>query len=95
MEITGITFPNTALINNSVQSTKNLDFEKKLAEALDKVNEKQLKAEQVTQDFLAGKVDDIHQVLILAQEAKLSLELAVEVRNKIVEAYQEISRMQI
>ncbi|GAV26156.1 flagellar hook-basal body protein FliE [Carboxydothermus islandicus] len=95
MEITGISFPNTILSNNSTQTTKTLDFEKKLAEALDKVNEKQLKAEQATQDFLAGKVDDIHQVLILAQEAKLSLQLAVEVRNKIVEAYQEISRMQI
>ena len=95
MEITGISFPNTILPNNSAQSTKTLDFEKKLAEALDKVNEKQLKAEQATQDFLAGKVDDIHQVLILAQEAKLSLQLAVEVRNKVLEAYQEISRMQI
>ncbi|GAV22558.1 flagellar hook-basal body complex protein FliE [Carboxydothermus pertinax] len=95
MEITGISLPNTILLNNSEQTAKTLDFEKKLAEALDKVNEKQLNSEQVTQDFLAGKVDDIHQVLILAQEAKLSLELAVEVRNKIVEAYQEISRMQI
>jgi len=96
MEITGInpglTLP---LLNISEQAKNNLDFEEKIAQALDKLNQSQVKAEQITQDFLAGKVDDVHQVLILAQEAKISLELAVEVRNKIVEAYQEINRMQI
>jgi len=86
---------NLPLLNSSEKTSNNLDFEEKIAQALDKLNQSQVKAERITQDFLAGKVDDVHQVLILAQEAKLSLQLAVEIRNKIVEAYQEINRMQI
>jgi len=64
-------------------------------EKLDDVNEKQINAEKTTQEFINGGNVDIHQVMISTQEAKLSLELAVEIRNKLVDAYKEISRMQI
>ncbi|PKM79132.1 MAG: flagellar hook-basal body complex protein FliE, partial [Firmicutes bacterium HGW-Firmicutes-13] len=42
-----------------------------------------------------GEVDDLHQVIIAVEEAKLSMQFMVQVRNKIIEAYQEIARMQI
>jgi len=42
-----------------------------------------------------GQIDDIHQVTIAMEKATLSLQLAVQVRNRMVEAYQEISRMQV
>ncbi len=70
-------------------------FGEALGNALDQVNRVQLKADEVTKKFLIGEVRDIHQVTIAAEEAKLMMQLAVEVRNKIVEAYQEISRMQV
>lgn len=66
-----------------------------LNEAINKINQTELKADEAVQKFLIGEIQDIHQVTVPLQEAKLTMQLAVEVRNKIVEAYQEISRMQL
>lgn len=72
-----------------------LSFGETLKNKLDEVNEKQLVAESTTEKFLKGEDVDIHEVMIKTEEAKLSLELAVQVRNKLLEAYQEINRMQV
>jgi len=78
---------------SDLQSQKSFaDF---LSEKLDEVNDKQIQAENTTQSFIKGDEKDIHNVMISTEEAKMSLEMAVQVRNKIVEAYQEISRMQL
>ena len=70
-------------------------FGEVLSNAIGKLNQTQIQADNAIQDFLVGDIQDIHQVTIPMQEAKLTMQLAVEVRNKIVEAYQEISRMQL
>jgi flagellar hook-basal body complex protein FliE len=70
-------------------------FGEVLEKALDKLNQTQDRADGLVQKFLAGEVQDLHQVTIAMQEAKISMQLAVEVRNKVIEAYQEISRMQV
>lgn len=70
-------------------------FGEVLVSALKDVNDAQLKADEVTKKFLIGEIQDIHQVTIASEQAKLMLQLAVEVRNKVVEAYQEVSRMQV
>lgn len=70
-------------------------FGEVLGNALDEVNKSQLKADDMVKKFLTGEVQDIHQVTIAMEQARLMMQLAVEVRNKIVEAYQEISRMQV
>lgn len=91
---------NTNAIKN-IQNNKNDKINKKenftsiFKEKLDGVNQKQVEAEKATEKFIKGESVDIHQVMISTQEAKLSLELAVEIRNKVVDAYKEISRMQI
>lgn len=74
---------------------ENLSFAQILAQQLDQVNIAQIKADETTKQFLAGNIQDVHQVMIAAQEAKITLQLAVEIRNKIIEAYQEISRMPV
>lgn len=71
------------------------DFSKYLGEALDAVNQKQIESERLNLQLAAGQVDDIHQVMIAAQEASLALSLTVQVRNKVIEAYQEMMRMPI
>ncbi len=71
------------------------EFADLLNNALNNLNETQLKAEKLTLDLLTGEVQDLHQVTIALQEAKLTMQLAVEIRNKVVEAYQEVSRMQV
>ncbi len=62
---------------------------------LDKLNATQIKADELSMDFASGNTEDLHQVMIAAEEARISMELAVTVRNKIVEAYKELSSMQL
>lgn len=71
-------------------------FSEVLKKNLDKVNEKQIQSDILTQKMIAGDDDvSIHEVMLAGEEAKISLQLAMQVRNKLVEAYQEISRVQI
>lgn len=66
-----------------------------LSDKLNDVNDKQIEADITTQNYIKGDETDIHNVMISSEEAKMSLEMAVQVRNRIVEAYQEISRTQL
>ena len=66
-----------------------------LKQAIDRVNELQKRAEKLTDDFAEGRISNIHEVIIEAEKASLALRLTVEVRNRIVEAYRDIMRMQI
>lgn len=84
------------LEKNPVEAaTKNNTFLETLEEKLSEVNDKQIEADNLTQKFIQGEEEDIHKVMLSTEEAKLSLELAVQIRNKLVEAYQEFNRMQI
>lgn len=71
------------------------DFKLALSDALNKVNDQQIQAEQLNAQLAAGEVDNLHQVTVAAEKASLSLQLALQVRNKVVEAYTEVMRMQI
>ena len=59
------------------------------------VDNLQQTADQGIQRFLAGEGEELHSVAIATQKAELSFELFLQVRNKVVSAYQEIMRMQI
>lgn len=65
-----------------------------LKAAIDGVAAQEQQARTVTDLFLIGEAD-VNDVLIAASKAELSLNLTAQVRNKVVEAYQEIMRMQI
>lgn len=60
-----------------------------------KVNDKQINGEHLLQDLASGKTDNIHHVMLSLEDAKLSLQLLVQVRNKLLEGYQDILRMQV
>lgn len=64
-------------------------------EALQKVNRQQLEAEDALQGLMSGEAQDLHEIMIATEKARLSLQLTVQVTNKIIEAYREITRMQI
>jgi len=81
--------------NKSQGADGDKSFGQVLLNALDNVNNAQVKSDNITKKFLVGDIQDIHQVTIAAEQARLMLQLAVEVRNKVIEAYQEISRIQI
>lgn len=63
--------------------------------ALRSVDALQKNAESEISRFLSGEAVDIHQVALAHQQAQLSFELFLQMRNKFVQAYQEIMRMQI
>jgi len=58
------------------------------------VDQMQKVSDQAVKDFATGEVTDIHQVMVAAEEANLSFQLMMEVRNKLLESYREIMRMQ-
>ena len=83
---------NSTKIENSQHKES---FWKYLQGSIEKVNDLQLKADKATQDFLLGKDTNIHQVMIAIEKANISLQLMVQIRNKMMNAYEEIMRMQI
>lgn len=70
-------------------------FGELLARALGEVNALQAHAGQTVQRFAAGDRMDVHQVMIALEQASTAMQLTLQVRNKLVEAYQEVIRMQV
>lgn len=74
---------------------KDKEFSTFLKDAVDGLNKTQQEAEVLTTALVTGQIEDFHTPVIAMEKASLSLGLAVTVRNKVLEAYQEIMRMQI
>ena len=70
-------------------------FRKLMQSTLSNVNELQLGAQEASRKFATGESENLHELMIMLEEAKLALDLTVEVRNKAIEAYQELTRMQV
>jgi flagellar hook-basal body complex protein FliE len=58
-------------------------------------NAQQLQLDQVTERFATGQTDNVHEVVVAAAKADLSFRLVLEIRNRLIESYQEIMRMQM
>ena len=82
-------------IDETPKSGVDETFGKYFKNALDNANDLQVKSNEETLKFITGETSDIHQPLIAAEEARLYMEFVMQVRNKLVESYQERSRMQI
>lgn len=59
------------------------------------VNAKEAQAADLTKRVLLGESDQLHQSVVAMQEASVAFSLMVEVRNKLVDSYQELMRMQV
>ncbi len=70
-------------------------FPERLYFAIDQVDQAQTEASNQVESFIAGEQENLHEVMIKLNQAKTSFQLMVEVRNKMMEAYQELFRMQI
>ena len=70
-------------------------FADTLTESLDKVNSLQKEADRAIEDFATGQTRNIHETMIAVNKADLAFRLTMQVRNKIVEAYQEVMRTQV
>jgi flagellar hook-basal body complex protein FliE len=79
----------------TTQAATQADFSSWLGTEIQKVNDRVLAADKQIRDLALGKTQNLHEVMIALEEAKLSLSLMVQIRNRALEAYQDILRMQI
>jgi flagellar hook-basal body complex protein FliE len=70
-------------------------FQSVLTDAISTVQNFQQNAQSSINSFLSGEGEELHQVAIKTQEAELSFDMFLQVRNKLVSAYQEVMRMPV
>lgn len=66
-----------------------------MKESFNDANALKLNSDAVTNDFLTGRTDNLHEVMIAGQKAEVAITFVTEVRNRVVEGYQEFMRMQM
>jgi flagellar hook-basal body complex protein FliE len=94
---TGIQMPEELAQPLSVNSPQpaNGSFSSMLSQMVDDVNAKQQVSAQAVSALQSGQSVPLHQAVIAMEEANVSFQLMVEVRNRLLDAYQEIMRMQV
>ncbi|MGQ9559933.1 MAG: flagellar hook-basal body complex protein FliE [Candidatus Oleimicrobiaceae bacterium] len=70
-------------------------FNQIVSHYLEETNELQLKAGEVVRQMAAGQIENVHEVMIAVEKSRVSLELVIEIRNRLLEAYRELMRMQV
>jgi flagellar hook-basal body complex protein FliE len=70
-------------------------FGSELADAIGRVDQFQQTAQSSIGKFLSGEDEEVHKVALATQQAAMSFDLFLQVRNKVVSAYQEVMRMQM
>ncbi|MEK7691821.1 MAG: flagellar hook-basal body complex protein FliE [Bdellovibrionota bacterium] len=74
---------------------KNVTFSEMLGQSLSQVNEHQYQADLAMRELAAGRTKNIHETMLAVERADASIKLMMQVRNKILESYREIMRMQV
>jgi len=77
------------------QQPQSVSFGKLLQQSIDQVNRLQVEANSNINDLASGKQTDIHQTMIAVEKAEVSFELLMQIRNKVIEAYDKIMRTQV
>lgn len=70
-------------------------FQNLFEKAVSQVDGLRANANQAVEQFLSGETDELHGTVLATQKAELAFELFLQVRNKVVQAYQEVMRMQM
>lgn len=79
----------------SLNGSDGKSFGESLAESIEKVNNLQLEADRSIEDLATGKSQSIHETMLALGKADIAFRLTMQVRNKVVDAYQEIMRMPV
>jgi flagellar hook-basal body complex protein FliE len=91
--ITPIAMPETAATAGAASQPG--EFQKVLSGAINSIESLQTDASTAVQKFLTGENEELHTTVLATQKAELAFELGLQVRNKVVDAYQEVMRMQM
>lgn len=101
MKINQIIIPTTSdvsvrpKLSLSDSQEKSKPFSKVLMESIEKVNELQKQADKAIDELTVGDSKDIVQTMIKMEKADISFRLMMQIRNKILQAYEEVMRMQV
>jgi flagellar hook-basal body complex protein FliE len=96
MPITPVGAPALPRIESPVQSAgKPGEFQSLLESSISQIENLRGDAAQAVENLMAGQGGELHTVALATQKAELAFELGLQVRNKVVQAYQEIMRMQM
>ncbi len=82
------------LFNRGI-SHQNISFKNYLVDAIHKVNDLEQNANEYSIKLASGELDNIHEAMIASQKAEIASQFMIEIRNKVLDAYKEIMRMQI
>ncbi len=82
-------------IQQSQKNSLTSSFENVLGSAINDVNKLQTEASIAVEKFVSGEANSIHEVMIAVEKAKTSFELLMEVRNKALDMYRELMKVQI
>lgn len=93
--IAGISSLSSITPLKSNEPVKSNDFSSFLQDAVSELNKTQQDSVNATTALVTGQVEDFHTPIIAMEKASLTLGVAVTVRNKVLDAYHEIMRMQI
>jgi|SRR5699024_532751 len=80
---------------NKIAQNETKGFQDILKSAIENINDKQNTADKLTNELVNGNTDDLHNVMIAAQKASVTLETGVQIQKKAIDAYNEVMRMQI
>lgn len=86
---------NLNISNTTEEKTNGTSFSNVLSDAISKVNDSEVNANNKIESLIKGEDVEMHEVMLAMQESVLSLQALIEVRNKTIEAYQEISKLQL
>ena len=75
------------------RASSDVDFSKKIGDAVQSVSNAEGRADALAQDLATGGSTNVHELMLATTKASLQMDLMVQVRNRAVEAYQEIMRM--
>lgn len=87
--------PGQGLGNQELTKSQGEDFGKLLTDALKEVNQAQKESRSMQNDLMANQPVDIDDLMMTMEKASIAMQLTMQVRNKLLEAYQEVSRMQV
>ena len=79
----------------SVPMPGSLTFKEVAKDFLSDTNRAQLQADRLITKGISGEVNDVHTVMVAVSKAETSLRLMLEIRNRLMSAYQEVMRMQV
>ncbi len=88
-------FASVSEVKPSQSPAGGVSFKESIKDAIGKVNDLQNQADNMAGKLASGDLEDVHQAILAMNKAKTAFDFTLAVRNKVIEAYQEIMRTQV